>query len=190
MNGPLQKNKFCFLRLLKKSKKPMDIRAHSRKEFLGLFNGDESAAKNCEIAILNWTQRRFPDPEKRSWENRVFKMMYKNRFILVRRALSNNPKLSECLLERSLKFKDFMMFTPEMLEPDGPAATAKRRHDQHEFDIEMTKMKNDEEYQGILQCRKCRSKKTTYHQMQTRSADEPLTTFAQCLACGNRWRFC
>ncbi|BGP36215.1 transcription elongation factor TFIIS [Rhodotorula kratochvilovae] len=28
-----------------------------------------------------------------------------------------------------------------------------------------------------------------YYQMQTRSADEPMTTFVTCLACSNRWKF-
>jgi transcription elongation factor S-II len=37
-------------------------------------------------------------------------------------------------------------------------------------------------------CRKCRSKKCTYYQMQTRSADEPMTTFVTCIDCGNRWK--
>eukprot|EP00439_Symbiodinium_sp_Y106_P042252 s4841_g5.t1 len=32
--------------------------------------------------------------------------------------------------------------------------------------------------------------KTTYFQMQTRSSDEPMTTFVTCLTCGNRWKFC
>jgi hypothetical protein len=41
---------------------------------------------------------------------------------------------------------------------------------------------------GLLQCRRCGSKKTAYVQMQTRSADEPSTIFANCIACGNRWR--
>lgn len=33
-------------------------------------------------------------------------------------------------------------------------------------------------------------RKTTYYQMQTRSADEPMTTFVTCVNCGNRWKFC
>lgn len=41
---------------------------------------------------------------------------------------------------------------------------------------------------GIFQCGKCRSQETTWYQLQTRSADEPMTTFITCLECGNRWR--
>ena len=37
-------------------------------------------------------------------------------------------------------------------------------------------------------CRKCKSNKCTYYQMQTRSADEPMTTFVSCIECGNRWK--
>lgn len=37
-------------------------------------------------------------------------------------------------------------------------------------------------------CRKCKLKKCTYYQMQTRSADEPMTTFVSCINCGNRWK--
>ena len=41
-----------------------------------------------------------------------------------------------------------------------------------------------------FQCGKCKQRKCTYFQMQTRSADEPMTTFVQCVNCNNRWRFC
>lgn len=36
-------------------------------------------------------------------------------------------------------------------------------------------------------CGKCKNRKTTYYQLQTRSADEPMTTFVTCTVCGNRW---
>ncbi|XP_050927409.1 transcription elongation factor A protein 2 [Lates calcarifer] len=38
-------------------------------------------------------------------------------------------------------------------------------------------------------CNKCHGKSCTYTQVQTRSADEPMTTFVLCNSCGNRWKF-
>ncbi|KAF2797622.1 transcription elongation factor S-II [Melanomma pulvis-pyrius CBS 109.77] len=40
-----------------------------------------------------------------------------------------------------------------------------------------------------FQCSKCRKKMVSYSQAQTRSADEPMTTFCECMNCGNRWKF-
>lgn len=40
-----------------------------------------------------------------------------------------------------------------------------------------------------LQCGKCKQWKVSYTQAQTRSADEPMTTFCTCQICGNRWKF-
>ena len=40
-----------------------------------------------------------------------------------------------------------------------------------------------------FKCFKCKKNKCTYYQQQTRSADEPITTFVSCLNCGNKWRF-
>lgn len=42
---------------------------------------------------------------------------------------------------------------------------------------------------GMIQCRKCKSMKTDYYQLQTRSADEPMTTYVTCYNCENRWKF-
>lgn len=42
--------------------------------------------------------------------------------------------------------------------------------------------------EGVYTCRKCKGKKTTQFEMQTRSADEPMTLFITCLNCGNQWR--
>mmetsp|Transcript_64215 Transcript_64215/g.171904 ORF Transcript_64215/g.171904 Transcript_64215/m.171904 type:complete len:449 (+) Transcript_64215:144-1490(+) len=48
----------------------------------------------------------------------------------------------------------------------------------------------DEQYAAtdLFHCRKCHQRKCTYFQLQTRSADEPMTTFVHCLNCNNRWK--
>ena len=41
---------------------------------------------------------------------------------------------------------------------------------------------------AFLQCRACKSKRVLFEQKQTRSADEAMTVFCQCMDCGKRWR--
>jgi transcription elongation factor S-II len=36
-------------------------------------------------------------------------------------------------------------------------------------------------------CNGCKMRKCTYYELQTRSADEPMTIFIHCLNCGKRW---
>ncbi|CAJ2500200.1 Uu.00g030530.m01.CDS01 [Anthostomella pinea] len=40
-----------------------------------------------------------------------------------------------------------------------------------------------------LECSSCHKKMVSYTQAQTRSADEPMTTFCECMNCGKRWKF-
>jgi transcription elongation factor S-II len=42
----------------------------------------------------------------------------------------------------------------------------------------------------MFKCGRCKARKCKYYQLQTRSADEPLTTFVTCVNCDNRWKFC
>jgi transcription elongation factor S-II len=42
----------------------------------------------------------------------------------------------------------------------------------------------------FMYCSSCKVKtKCDYYQLQTRSADEPMTTFVTCLECDKRWKF-
>ena len=58
------------------------------------------------------------------------------------------------------------------------------------------KIKRDEnKYNTCIQastdmftCRKCKSKRCTYYELQTRSADEPATIFVTCLDCGKNMK--
>ncbi len=42
--------------------------------------------------------------------------------------------------------------------------------------------------EGSIKCKRCGKKKCFYYQIQTRSADEGMTTFYTCTECGNRWK--
>jgi DNA-directed RNA polymerase subunit M/transcription elongation factor TFIIS len=39
-----------------------------------------------------------------------------------------------------------------------------------------------------FKCRRCHKRECTYYELQTRSADEPMTIFITCLNCGKEWR--
>jgi len=54
-----------------------------------------------------------------------------------------------------------------------------RRGDRHMKDATCT----------MFTCNKCSQNQTTYFQLQTRSADEPMTTFVTCCNCGHHWKF-
>jgi transcription elongation factor S-II len=40
----------------------------------------------------------------------------------------------------------------------------------------------------MFKCSRCQKRQCTYYEMQTRSADEPMTQFIRCLNCGKQWR--
>jgi transcription elongation factor S-II len=41
---------------------------------------------------------------------------------------------------------------------------------------------------NLFKCPRCRKSNATYYQMQTRSADEPMTVFITCIECGCQWK--
>ena len=40
-----------------------------------------------------------------------------------------------------------------------------------------------------FKCSRCKKRECSYYELQTRSADEPMTVFVSCLNCNNRWKF-
>jgi len=40
----------------------------------------------------------------------------------------------------------------------------------------------------MITCMRCKSKKVSYYELQTRSGDEASTLFMECLICGKKWK--
>eukprot|EP00401_Gymnodinium_catenatum_P030583 CAMPEP_0117533188 /NCGR_PEP_ID=MMETSP0784-20121206/39759_1 /TAXON_ID=39447 /ORGANISM="" /LENGTH=251 /DNA_ID=CAMNT_0005329613 /DNA_START=84 /DNA_END=836 /DNA_ORIENTATION=+ len=56
-----------------------------------------------------------------------------------------------------------------------------------EIDADWDSKRSASDVPGLLQCERCNGSRTTYFQLQTRSGDEPMTTYAACLECDHRW---
>ena len=39
-----------------------------------------------------------------------------------------------------------------------------------------------------FRCSRCKKKQCSYYELQTRSADEPMTIFISCINCGKQWK--
>jgi DNA-directed RNA polymerase subunit M/transcription elongation factor TFIIS len=170
------------------------LRDYARGKFQELYPGKSIKPRNAELAVYNWAvshtsrniikTKKGQEYEEPSWENRLFRWRYKQRLLSVLFNIKNNPDLI-----KKVKPKDLETLTSGQMWPEGPWGQTERKLREKETAMQMANAKNDDAYEGILTCPKCKSKKTSYFQLQTRSADEPATNFCNCL-CGHRWRFC
>ncbi|XP_054638865.1 transcription elongation factor A protein 3 isoform X2 [Dunckerocampus dactyliophorus] len=117
-------------------------------------------------------------------------MKYKNR---VRSRISNlkdpkNPGLRRNVLAGSIDLARIATMTSEEMASDELKQL--RNVLTQEAIREHQMAKTGGTTTDLLQCGKCKKKNCTYNQVQTRSADEPMTTFVLCNECGNRWKFC
>ena len=126
---------------------------------------------------------------ERSWDCQQFKWIYKKNFNKVFSNIKLNKNSDTVLskLKNGIWEPDkIVLMTPQELYPDIWEEIIVKNSKKMEA---LSKQKN---IQGtsMFKCGKCKLNNCTYFQMQTRSADEPMTTFVTCLNCSNRWKFC
>lgn len=114
---------------------------------------------------------------------------YRNRLRSFTMNLRNkkNPELRERILSKQILPAAFIKMTPNEMAPEALKKEIEKLHKQNLFDAQGATEKRA--VTDRFTCGKCKHKKVSYYQMQTRSADEPLTTFCTCENCGNRWKF-
>lgn len=129
-------------------------------------------------------------------ESEVFKLeylavndLYRNKLRTFTMNLRNkkNPELRGHLLTGTITPALFIKMSPKEMAPESLKKEMEEMHKKNLFDAQ--EAQQEHAISDRFECGRCKGRKTTYFQMQTRSADEPLTTFVTCLNCDNRWKF-
>ena len=149
---------------------------------------DDIICINLEKCILNHaTDRAKSIGQVAAWDNHKYTSIYKQKFLSIQESLKDNPKLQKSIIGKGLKTRDVINMRPEELCPDGLYAKQIeiKIHKEMRKEYLSREIKNQD---GFFKCGRCKSLKTTYYQLQTRSADEPMTTFVSCLNCDRNWK--
>lgn len=146
-------------------------------------------AVNLERAIFNHTLVLYYKSVFKSsvWDN-TFKTLYIHKAVslfvnLNPKSHIKNTNLLNRVLNGELEVKDLPGLSCIQIFPE--------KYKEYKLTVDKTvDMKACVEVSddGIFKCGKCQSYKTSYYQMQTRSADEPLTTFVTCHNCTKKWK--
>ena len=161
------------------------IRIHLAKQIESDAGGviKEKLATNLEKAIFNYAlQEATRKKIIKKWENPYFSQLYTDRLCTIFRNLTQSIRLA--LQSGELTPQQFAFMTHQEMNPDRWATLLqqKSKREASRFDTKI------EASTDMYTCKKCRSKKCTYYELQTRSADEPATIFVTCLDCGKHFR--
>ena len=170
---------------------PEEFRANISVKLQQLINGDTSESSPCknislnlEKGIYNYSIKQATERNiVKKWDNVYFTHIYMDRLRTIFCNLKN-ADLKEKLISKTIKPHELAFMTHQEMSPVKWQRL-----------IDDKKIRDENKYAPKLEastdnftCRKCKSKECSYYQLQTRSADEPMTTFVTCIKCGNRWK--
>ncbi len=123
------------------------------------------------------------------WDNKLFEEIYIQR---QRRLFSNlhpsspvnNIHLLERVKRQEITMAELARFSDIELFPTNWAKLQEQQQvREHKWLEGNTSMKSDK-----FVCSRCHKRECSYYELQTRSADEPMTVFITCLNCNKKWR--
>lgn len=171
-----------YLKRKKKHKVIVPDEKKSRKkalEYLDDIMDDYDRTKTLERYIFKYVSEKYTN-----WNDITFRKAYfaKVRSIAFNLQNKNNPNFIKRFKNHEVSVKKLPYMTPyelfpEMYEPIFEKVARKRMPKEPDLSVD-----------GMFECAKCKTKKTTFYCLQTRSADEPMTAYINCLNCGNRWK--
>jgi len=151
---------------------------------------DERSCRLIEKGCYNYAVRKAQEQYiKSQWKNPLFKELYigKVRSLYANLSTSSYVKNANFLpkvLAGEFEISDLAGLSSYDIFPENWKELFDRqtRRDKLRYELKPEAMTDS------FKCRKCGSRSCSYYEVQTRSADEPMTQFINCLDCGNRWK--
>lgn len=146
--------------------------------------GDDNLCTNLEKGVFNYAIKEANSKKIiKKWENRYFVQLYLDRLRSLYLNLKNEELLSQ-LKNKEITPQTFAFMTHQEMNPEHwrVLIDKKIKRDANKYTTNI-KASTD-----MFTCKKCKSKRCTYYELQTRSADEPATIFVTCLDCGKNWK--
>jgi transcription elongation factor S-II len=146
--------------------------------------GDETKCINLEKGIFNYALKEGTSQKIiKKWDNPYFVQLYLDRMRSVYINLKNNDLLEQIKNDEITPQTLAFMTHQEMNQNRWKdLLDQKIKRDANKYNT------NTQASTDMFTCRKCKSKRCTYYELQTRSADEPATIFVTCLDCGKNWK--
>jgi transcription elongation factor S-II len=154
------------------------------KQKIAQYGGfEDKTAINMERAIYNWTIKESGAKKIiKKWENPAFVVLYIERARTV--FMNFSKEIADQLMSGDIIPQKYVFMTHQEMNMGRWSTLIERKKKRDESKY----AKNIEASTDMFTCKKCRSKKCTYYELQTRSADEPATIFVTCLDCGKNWK--
>ena len=166
----------------RKIENPELFRSNIRKKLDEKLNNEKNSS-NLEKGIFNYALKE-ADQRKiiKKWDNKYFIQIYLDRLRTIYTNLNDN--IVEQVTSGAIKPHVVAFMTHQELQPDKWTALidAKSKRDANKFETNIAAATD------TFTCRKCKGNQCTYYQLQTRSADEPMSVYISCCNCGNRWK--
>ena len=140
---------------------------------------------NCEISLYNYAILKAQSKNIiKKWDNPAFVELYIEKLRTLFWNLKNNPILCQRLVDGDIESRNIAFTSHQEFHPSewSPYIEEKNRKEKAKSKS-MIEASTDK-----FTCSRCKSKKCTYYELQTRSADEPVTVFITCLVCDKRWK--
>ena len=166
----------------------------NRERFINLLlNLDIESEKVIKIeeSVIDFTiKTAFNRKIQQSWENPLFRKIYVNKCRSLYTNLDSSSYIkNENLITRVTNRIDFDIENIASMSYQElfPEIWKKMMDDKYKRE----KLLYEEKQEAMtdqFKCARCKSRKCTYYELQTRSADEAMTIFITCINCGNRWK--